>query len=168
MSDLKDKGNNKIWLHKWGVPICHACLWMLGLLFTTDFWGVVGRFFPSDYEQYVISLGTVVVIFFGEIILTFIDCAIEKETSLLSMSFCKFIALFITTIVAVVVFMFLGCHFLSDTDMQCLGKYLIGVVILISSFTKGMEIWLQNNWDEYMPNHNPNPNPTNPKLNFSI
>ncbi len=164
MSNSEDKSSAKIWLHKWGVPIAHACLWMVGLLVTTDFWGVLKLFFPNDYDQYVISLGVVIVIFYGEIILTFIDCAIEKEALLLSMTICKFIALLITTVVAVVVFMFLGCYFLSDANMQCLGKYLIGAVILISSFTKGMEIWLQNNWDEYIL-HNTK---RLPELNFSI
>ncbi len=164
MSNSEDKNNAKIRLHKWGVPMCHACLWMAGLLVTTDFWGFLKQLFPNDYDQYVVSLGVVIVIFYGEIILTFVDCAIEKATLLLNMTFCNFIALLMTTVVAVVVFMFLGCHFLSDANMQCLGRYLIGAVILVSSFTKGMEIWLQNNWDEYIQYNTKR----QPELNFSI
>lgn len=140
---------NKIWLHKWGIPILHANLWIMGLLITTDLGGVLKQIFPSINVQYAISLGAVIVIFLGEIILTFIDCAIEKEDSSLNMTFCKFIALLISTIVAIVVFMFLGCYFLADANMQSWGNFLIGVVIIISATTKGMEVWLQNNWDKY-------------------
>ncbi len=164
MSKLEDKSDAKIWLHKWGIPISHACLWMVGLLVTTDFLNVLKQLFSNNSEQYAISLGVVIVIFFGEIILTFVDCAIEKEDLLLNMTFCRFIALFITTIVAVVVFMFLGCHFLSNADIQYIGKCFIGMVILVSSFTKGMEIWLQNNWDKYTID---SPKRV-PELNFSI
>lgn len=155
---------NKIWMHKWGIPILHAILWIIGLLITTDFLGILKLVFPSNSAQYAISLGAVVVIFFGEIILTFIDCAIEKENSCLNMTFCNFIASLIATIVAIVVFMFLGCYFIAEADTQWLGKFLISLVILVSATTKGMEIWLQNNWDKYTLDN------TNklPKLNFSM
>ena len=134
------------------------------MLITTDFLGILKLVFPSNSAQYAISLGAVVVIFFGEIILTFIDCAIEKENSCLNMTFCNFIAFLIATIVAIVVFMFLGCYFIAEADIQWLGKFLISLVILVSATTKGMEIWLQNNWDKYTLDN------TNklPKLNFSM
>jgi len=164
MDDLEDKSAAKNWLHRWGIPISHACLWAVGLLVTTDLWGVLKHFFPNSSDQYAISLGVVIVIFFNEIILTFIDCAIEKENLLLNMTFCKFIALLIATIVTIVVFIFLGCHFISDVDMQCFGKILIGIVLFISSFTKGMEVWLQNNWDEYTVDNTKRM----PELNFSV
>lgn len=155
---------NKIWLHKWGIPISHAILWIIGLFITTDFGGVLKLIFPSSSAQYAISLGAVIVIFFLEIILTFIDCAIEKENSFLNMTFCKFIALLIATIVAIVVFMFLGCYFITDVKTQGFGNLLIGFVILVSATTKGMEIWLQNNWDKYTLDNTKKL----PELNFSI
>ena len=147
MNEAEDK--SKIWSHRWGMPILHACLWVIGLLVTTDIWNVLGTYFPKESEQYAVSIGAVVVIFFLEIVLTFIDCAIEKENLSLNITFCKFVALLITTLVAIVVFMFLGCNFLSRTEMQIPGKIMIAIVILISAFTKGMEMWLQNNWDKY-------------------
>lgn len=155
---------NKIWLHKWGIPISHAILWIIGLFITTDFSDVLKSMFPSNDAQYAISLGAVIVIFFVEIILTFIDCAIEKENSFLNMTFCKFIALLIATIVAIVVFMFLGCYFIAEENTQWKGNLLICIVILISSTTKGMEIWLQNNWDKYTLDNTKKL----PEINFSI
>lgn len=147
MNEAEDK--SKIWRHRWGIPILHACLWVVGLLVTTDIWNFLGTCFPKESEQYAVSIGTVIVIFFLEIVLTFIDCAIEKENLSLNMTFCKFVALLIATLVSIVVFMFLGCNFLSRPEMQSPGKILIVIVILISAFTKGMEMWLQSNWDKY-------------------
>lgn len=80
------------------------------------------------------------------------------------MTFCKFIALLIATIVAIVVFMFLGCYFITDVKTQGFGNLLIGIVILVSATTKGMEIWLQNNWDKYTLDNTKKL----PELNFSI
>lgn len=164
MNNLKNKSDSKIRLHRREIPILHAILWIIGLFITTDFLGILKSMFPDDSVQYAISLGTVIVIFFGEIILTFIDCAIEKENLFLNMTFLKFIALLIATIVVIVVFMFLGCYFHAEVDTRGWGDLLIGIVIFVSATTKGMEVWLQNNWDKYTLDNIKEL----PKLNFSI
>lgn len=149
MSNIENKNDNKNWLHRWGIPILHAILWIIGLFLTTDFAGVLKQIFSSENVQYSISLGSVIVIFFGEVILTFIDCAIKRENLSLNITFCKFVSLLILTLVVIVIFMFLGCYFLGKDNMHSWGNVSICIVILTSAVTKGMEVWLQNNWDKY-------------------
>lgn len=137
----------RILIHKWGIPISHVGLWIIGLLVTTDYYGILKENF-SEEEIYAVSIGTVVVIFFLEIVLSFVDVVIEKKISVLNVTFLKYVALLVTTIVVVVVLMFLGCHFLpSNPDV---GRGFVRWLIIISALTKGMQVWLQNNWGEYV------------------
>ena len=134
-------------IHKWGIPISHAGLWILGLLVTTDYLGKLKDYFTEE-EIYAVSIGTVVVIFFLEIVLTFVDVVIEKKITVLNVNFLKFVALLVTAMVILVVLMFLGCHFLPN-DLEA-GRVYIRWLIIVSAFTKGMQVWLQNNWSEYV------------------
>ncbi|MBR5215700.1 MAG: hypothetical protein IKV80_05700 [Bacteroidales bacterium] len=144
-----DVQSNNFWRHKWGIPIAHACLWIIGMFVTTDFLGIVDNWFPDEYKKIAFSLGTVIVIFFGEIIFTFIDVVAEQKIKILNIRFCYYVSLLIATIIVVVLLMFLGCHFQSSGNTKLLGDIVIGLLILVSTFTKGMEVWLQNNWDRF-------------------
>lgn len=144
---LKFLNNNKkdTWKHQWAIPILHSFLWILGLLITTDLFDVQHQYFPNEIST--ISLGTVIAIFIAEVIITFIDAALEHEDKVLNITFCNYVALFLSTILLSIILMFLACHFCADKDL--LAKLFIGLLVLLSAFTKGMEIWLQNNWNRY-------------------
>lgn len=136
------------WAHRWGIPSAHAAFWTIGLFVTTDLLGVLKCWFNTDsYGLMAFSLGTVIVIFFGEIALSFIDVLYAQEIKTLNVTICRFFALLVTVLVVVVVLMFLGCYFLP----RCpdIGESLIALLIFISAFAKGTEIWLQNNWDRF-------------------
>ena len=137
------------WLHTCGIPIAHAFLWIIGLMVTTDFLNIINSCVIQEHVKLAISLGTVIIIFFLEEILTFIDCALEQKNQVLNITFCYYVALLFLITVLIVAFMFGGCYYNSKIDTYYLGKISIGIVILLSAFTKGMEIWLQNNWSVY-------------------
>lgn len=147
MSEVKE-GN--LWNHKWGIPIAHTLLWIIGMFVTTDVLGVLKQCFPADSVFLAVSLGTVIVIFFGEIIFTFLDVVLEQKIKIINITFFYYLALLIAVVVVTVVLMFLGCYYYAADESKILGQCLIGMLIIVSAFAKGMEIWLQNNWDKYM------------------
>lgn len=139
---------DNLWEHKWGIPIAHALLWTIGIFVTTDLLEIQSKLFTPD-EKLAVSLGTVIVIFFGEIVFSFLDVVLEQKIQLLNVTFCRYIALLFAISATIVVLMFFGCHFLFEPDTRITGKVLIAVLIFVSAFAKGMEIWLQNNWERY-------------------
>lgn len=138
----------KLRLHKWGIPAAHAFLWTIGMFITTDLWDVLSGWFGPDSDSLMaFSLGTIIVIFFGEIIFSFLDIILEQEIKTINVTFCYFLALLVTVLAAIVMLMYFGCYFLPSCPIS--GKILIGLLIVVSAFAKGMEIWLQNNWERY-------------------
>lgn len=134
--------------HRWGIPIAHASLWIIGMFVTTDLLGVLDKWFNSDtYAIKIFSLGIVVAIFFGEIVFTFLDVLYTQKIKTLDIEICRFFAFLVTILVATVLLMYLGCYFLSDCPTT--GTTFLGLLIVVSAIAKGSEIWLQNNWDRY-------------------
>ncbi len=139
---------NRDRVHRWGIPIAHASLWIVGMFVTTDLLGILNKWFNSDADAVMFfSLGTVIAIFFGEIVFTFLDVLYAQEIKALDIGICRFFAILVTILVAIVLLMYLGCYFLSDCPIT--GKIMLGLLIFVSAIAKGSEIWLQNNWDRY-------------------
>ncbi len=115
---------------------------------TTDLLGILDKWFNSDaLAMMIFSLGTVIAIFFGEIVFTFLDVLYAQQIKVLDIEICRFFAILVTILVAIVLLMYLGCYFLAGCPIT--GKILLGLLIFVSAFAKGSEIWLQNNWDRY-------------------
>lgn len=142
------ENNTSYKLHSLGIPIAHALLWLIGILVTTDLLDVLGKWFDKD-TQLIVSVATVIIIFFGEIVFSFIDVVLDKKIRYLNANFLYYIAILILAIILMVILMFLGHYFLPNSETRLIGKFLIGILILDSTFVKGMEIWLQNNWNHY-------------------
>lgn len=135
----------RTWLHKWGVPIAHALLWIIGMLVTVDLFDKIDTWFPERHTKLGISLGTIIIIFFAEIIISFVDVVAENRIRNINITFLYYIALLLTTLILANLLMFLGCYFMNAP----IGKILIFILIFVSAYAKGMEIWIQNNWDKY-------------------
>lgn len=142
------KAGSGLWCHRWGVPIAHALLWIIGMLVTTDMFEVLKQWFPNEVVSLGISMGGVASIFFLEVVFSFLDILIDQKVKFINKSFLGYIALLIVIFVIIVALLFGSCYFL-NIGFKERGQLLVGMLIIVSAFAKGMEIWLQNNWDKY-------------------
>lgn len=141
----REATKSETFMHKWGAPLSHGILWALGLCITLNVNGILFYIDPTEKTHEGIQLLIVFIIFLFEVAVSFFSTACERRIRAVSIRIFKVIALFVLIVASTLIAA--GIYFIS----KCSTTQLITALALIgtSSVTKGLEIWIQNNLDEY-------------------
>lgn len=133
---------DRVFWHKKIVPLEHCLLWLTSFFLSVYGYSLFGIDTNNDYAVQRFTIGLILIIFIFEIAITFFDVVRTFEVQFVSVKLLNFFPIFILILAVTLCPVIIGCN------LEQVSVFLI----LIASAAKYMEVWITNNFHEYVDN----------------